>query len=47
MLMILLANMLILTHAVVPHHHHNKVFVGIVNVLDYETFIDKMEGKRD
>ena len=46
MLMILLANMQILTHAVVPHHH-NKVFVGIVNVLDYETFIDKMEGKRD
>lgn len=34
MLMILLANMLILTHAVVPHHHHNKVFVAIVNVLD-------------
>ena len=34
MLMILLANMLILAHAVVPHHHHNKVFVAIVNVLD-------------
>jgi cation transport ATPase len=32
MLMILLANMLILAHAVVPHHHHNKVFVAIVNV---------------
>jgi len=32
--MILLANMLILAHAVVPHHHHNKVFVAIVNVLD-------------
>lgn len=34
MLMILLANMLILAHAVVPHHHHNKVFVAIVNIFD-------------
>ena len=31
--MILLANMLILAHAVVPHHH-NKMFVAILNVLD-------------
>lgn len=36
MLMILLANMLILAHAVVPHHHHNKVFVAIVNILDHD-----------
>jgi len=33
-LMILLANMLILAHAVVSHHHHNKMFVAILNVLD-------------
>ena len=32
--MILLANMLILAHAVVSHHHHNKMFVAILNVLD-------------
>ena len=32
--MILLVNMLILAHAVVPHHHHNKMFVAILNVLD-------------
>ena len=31
---ILLANIAILAHAVVPHHHHNKVFAAIVNVLD-------------
>lgn len=36
MLMIFLANMLILAHAVVPHHHHNKVFVAIVNILDHD-----------
>ncbi len=33
MLLILLANMLILAHAVVPHHHHDKVAVAVVNVL--------------
>lgn len=33
---ILLANVAILAHAVVPHHHHNKVFAAIVNVLDGE-----------
>lgn len=33
---ILLANIAILAHAVVPHHHHNKVFAAIVNVLDGE-----------
>lgn len=31
---ILLANIAILTHAVVPHHHHNKVFAAIINILD-------------
>ena len=31
---IMLANVLILAHAVIPHHHHNKVLVAIVNVLD-------------
>ncbi len=29
-------NILILAHAVVPHHHHNKVFVAIVNILDHD-----------
>lgn len=33
---ILLANVAILAHAVVPHHHHNKIFAAIVNVLDGE-----------
>ena len=33
---IILANILILAHAVIPHHHHNKMFVAIVNVLDDE-----------
>ena len=28
--------MLILAHAVVPHHHHNKVFVAIVNILNHD-----------
>ena len=32
----MLANMLILAHAVVPHHHHDKVFVAVVHVLDDE-----------
>lgn len=32
--LILLVNMLILAHTVVPHHHHNKMFATIVNVLD-------------
>lgn len=31
---ILLANMIILAHAVVPHHHHNKAFAVIVSLLD-------------
>lgn len=30
----MLANMLIFVHAVVPHHHHSKVFMAIVDVLD-------------
>lgn len=34
---ILLASIMILAHAVVPHHHHNKVFAAIVNVLDDES----------
>lgn len=34
---ILLANIAILAHAVVPHHHHNKVFAAIVDILDGET----------
>lgn len=34
---ILLANLLILVHAVVPHHHHNKVFAAVVNILDTES----------
>ena len=29
-----LANILILAHAVVPHHHHNRVFMTIVDTLD-------------
>ena len=33
MLMILLANMLILAHAVVPHHHHDRVAVAIFKKL--------------
>ena len=28
--------MLILAHAVVPHHHHNKVFVAIANILNHD-----------
>ena len=28
--------MLILAHAVVPHDHHNKVFVAIVNILNHD-----------
>ena len=31
---LLLANIAILVHAVVPHHHHNKVFAAIVDILD-------------
>lgn len=30
----LLANIAMLVHAVVPHHHHNKVFAAVVNLLD-------------
>lgn len=46
MLMILLANMLILAHAVVPHHHHNKMFVAFVNVLgdDARGLLDHEHG---
>ncbi len=36
-MLIMLANMLILAHAIVPHHHHNKVFTAIVNVLDEDS----------
>ena len=28
--------MLILAQAVVPHHHHNKVFVAIANILNHD-----------
>lgn len=31
---ILLANMVILAHTVVPHHHHNKVFASVVSLFD-------------
>ena len=31
---VLLAGIAILAHSVVPHHHHNKIFAAIVNVLD-------------
>lgn len=34
---ILLANITILAHAVVPHHHHNKIFAAVINVLDNDT----------
>lgn len=30
----LLANIAMLVHAVVPYHHHNKVFAAVVNLLD-------------
>lgn len=36
-LMILLANILILVHVVIPHHHYNKVFVAVVNMLNDDT----------
>ena len=36
-LMILLANILILVHVVIPHHHYNKVFVAVVNMLNEDT----------
>lgn len=31
---ILLANVAILVHVVVPHHHHNTIPVAIVNVVE-------------
>ncbi len=34
---IMFANMLILAHSVVPHHHHSKVFKAIIDVLDEDT----------
>ena len=36
-LMILLANILILVHVVIPHHHYNKEFVAVVNMLNEDT----------
>ena len=35
-LIILLTNILLLVHVLVPHHH-NKIFVAVVNVLDNDT----------
>lgn len=32
--MLLIANMIILTHAVIPHHHHDKVAVAIVRFCE-------------
>lgn len=32
--LVLLANLVMLVHAVVPHHHHNKLFAAVVNLLD-------------
>lgn len=32
-LMLLMANVLILAHAVIPHHHHDKVAVAIFKKL--------------
>ena len=31
---IALVSVAILAHAVIPHHHHNKVFAAVVNILD-------------
>lgn len=32
--LVLLANLAMLVHAVVPHHHHNKLFAAVVDLLD-------------
>lgn len=34
--MLLMANVLILAHAVIPHHHHDKVAVAIVHLWENE-----------
>lgn len=31
---ILLANIALLAHAVIPHHHHDKVAVAIINIFE-------------
>ncbi len=33
-LFIFLANMIILVHAAIPHHHHNRIFVAVVSMFD-------------
>ena len=35
--LVLLANLAMLVHAVVPHHHHNKLFSAVVNLLDEDS----------
>lgn len=33
LLLLFLANIVVLAHAVIPHHHHDKVVVSILNIL--------------
>ncbi len=35
-LFLFLANIVILVHAVIPHHHHNRFFVSVVSMFDTE-----------
>ena len=35
--MLLMANIILLAHAAVPHHHHDKVAVAIVHLWENET----------
>ena len=36
-MMLLIANAILLAHAAVPHHHHDKVAVAIVHLWENET----------
>lgn len=37
-LFILLANISLLGHAVLPHHHHDKLAVALTNVIDFDHY---------
>lgn len=43
-LIILLADITILAHTVVPHHHHNKILVAVVNLFDDTASHDTPHG---